>query len=100
MYVDDVAEVIGVALSAPKFPARVYNVGTGIAQTMPEILAIARAALPDAEINLAAGKDDVPDVQEVFDVTAVTRDLGWTARFDIANGLIAYGEALRNGRVA
>jgi len=100
VHVDDVAEALIVALEAKTLPAREYNVGSGQALTMPEIATIARGAIPDAEVRLAPGADDVPDVQTAFDVSRIARDLGWRPSLDLASGLKSYRQAIEAGRAA
>ncbi len=100
VYVDDVAEAIRVALEAPSLPQREYNVGSGEALTMPQLVAKARSALPGVNASLVPGADDVPNVQTGFDVSAIGRDLGWRPQFPIERGLIAYRDAIRAGAAA
>jgi UDP-glucuronate 4-epimerase len=100
VYADDVAEAIAAALEAARLPRRTYNVGAGIALTMPEIVEQARAALPGLDVVLVPGADDVPDRQTRFDVSSIGRDLGWQPRFGIAEGLVAYRAAVAAGQAA
>jgi UDP-glucuronate 4-epimerase len=100
VYVDDVAEAIMTALEAPKLVHREYNIGSGEALTMPEIIDAAARALPGLQARLIPGADDVPDVQTVFDVSRAGHDLAWTPRFRIADGLVAYRDAVRAGTAA
>ena len=89
VYVDDVVAAQIAALTADAFSFSAYNVGSGEALTMPQIAAIARAAIPGANPALVAGADDVPDVQTTFDVSRIAADLAWRPRFDLASGLKA-----------
>jgi UDP-glucuronate 4-epimerase len=100
VYVDDVAEAIAAALEANALPSRAYNVGGGAAMTMSQIADIARTTLEGSQIALVPGEDDVPDVQTVFDIGMIQRDLSWRPRFGIADGLLAYRDAIRAGRAA
>ena len=100
VHVDDVAEALTAALVAPALPARVYNVGSGEAMTMPQIAAVARTAIPASTISLVPGEDDVPDVQTAFDVAAIGHDLGWRPRLMLGDGLQAYAAAIASGRAA
>jgi UDP-glucose 4-epimerase len=94
VYVDDVVAAQIAALTAGALSFCAYNVGSGEALTMPQIAAIARAAIPGANPALVAGADDVPDVQTTFDVSRIAADLAWRPRFDLASGLKAYQMAL------
>jgi UDP-glucuronate 4-epimerase len=100
VYVDDVAAAITAALEAAQLPNGEYNVGSGQALTMPEIATLAAAAVPEIRVRLVAGADDVPDVHTEFDCALITRDLGWSPRFDIGAGALAYWDALRTGHAA
>jgi UDP-glucuronate 4-epimerase len=100
VYVDDVADAIAAALEAGRIPSSAYNVGGGLALPMPEIAAIARRTIPNADIRLVEGEDDVPDVQTAFDLSRIRSELGWAPTRDIARGLSAYAAAIDAGRAA
>jgi UDP-glucose 4-epimerase len=100
VYAQDIAEAILHLLDTPNLPSRAYNVGAARGYTMPEIAAIAGPAIAGAAIRLVPGVDDVPDVQETFDVSLIGREAGWQPRFDIAAGLRDYRDAIRSGRAA
>ncbi len=61
---------------------------------MPALIDRARTALPALRASLVPGQDDVPDVQTSFDIAAIARDLGWTPRFPVEQGLAAYRSAI------
>ena len=48
----------------------------------------------------ASERQERPDRQTRFDVSAIGRDLGWHSRFGIAEGLSAYRAAIDAGRAA
>lgn len=100
VYVGDVAEAIAVVLDAPALPHRLYNVGSGEALTMPRIVQAAAQVLPGLRATLIPGADDVPDRQAAFDVTRIADELGWRPRFPIAAGLLAYRDAIAQGKAA
>jgi UDP-glucuronate 4-epimerase len=100
VYVDDVADVLAVALEAEIEPGTAYNIGGPAVLTMPEIATAARRALPGARITIVPGEDDVPDVQTAFDLTLAKQKLGWAPTHDIAEGMLAYAEAIRAGQAA
>jgi UDP-glucuronate 4-epimerase len=100
VHVDDVAEALIAALEAKTLPAREYNVGSGQALTMREIAAIAGKAIPGVKLALVPGADDVPDVQTVFDVSRIARDLVWRPRLGLAKGLQSYRQAIEAGVAA
>jgi UDP-glucuronate 4-epimerase len=100
VYVEDVAAAIIAALESPHLPSGEYNVGSGQALAMPQIAALASAAVPQIRVRLVAGADDVPDIQTEFDCSLIARDLRWLPRFDIGAGVLAYRDALRAGHAA
>ena len=100
VYVEDVGAAIIAALDALNLPSGEYNVGSGEATTMPEIVTLASAATPEIRVRLVAGADDVADIQTEFDCSLITRDLGWSPRFAIGAGVLAYRDALRAGHAA
>nr|WP_286198789.1 NAD(P)-dependent oxidoreductase [Mesorhizobium sp. BR1-1-16] len=100
VYVDDVAAAIAAALESNDLPHREYNISAGAALTMPEIVEAARIAIPQLRAQLVPGRDDVPDIQQAFDITRAAADIGWRPDFDIARGITAYRDAIRSGRVA
>jgi UDP-glucuronate 4-epimerase len=100
VYVDDVADAIAAALEAKSIPSYAYNVSGGLALPMPEIAAIARRTIPDANIRLVDGEDDVADVQTAFDLSRIRSELGWAPTHNIERGLSAYAAAIHAGRAA
>lgn len=96
VHVDDVAEAMAAVLEAPALPAFEYNVGSDEALTMPAIVAEARRVFPALRVTLVAGRDDVPDVQDVFAIDRISRDLGWAPRLPIGRGLLAYRAAMQD----
>jgi UDP-glucose 4-epimerase len=90
VYVDDVAEALVMALEAARLPGLAYNVDAGTPMTMPEVAAVARAALPGARIELTPGADAVTDVQGGFAIARIAAELGWRPRFPLADGIRAY----------
>ena len=93
VYVDDVAGALIAVLEAPRLPRREYNVGSGQALTMPEIVPIAASVLPGMRSKLIPGSDDVPDRQTRFDISAIADDHAWTPRHDLRSGMAAYRSA-------
>jgi UDP-glucuronate 4-epimerase len=94
VWVGDVADAVAACLEAPALPARIYNVGSGEALTMPKIVEIATAALSGSQVTMVPGEDDVPDVQTHFPVARIAADLGFRPRYGLAQGLRAYAAGL------
>jgi UDP-glucuronate 4-epimerase len=100
VHVDDVASAIITALDAKHLPRRVYNVGSGEALTLPQIVHAAAPILPNLQVSLTPGADDVPDRQTEFSITRIAEDLGWRPRFSLADGLAAYRDAIMRNHAA
>jgi UDP-glucuronate 4-epimerase len=100
IHVDDAADALVASLEADSLPSREYNVGSGEALTMPQIAEIAKASIPAASVRLVPGADDVPDVQTVFDVSKIARELGWQPRLRLDAGLKSYRAAIEAGKAA
>jgi UDP-glucose 4-epimerase len=86
VYVGDVAEALLAALDY-RGGERVFNVGSGVAMTLNELVAAIEAELgrPVERRHLAARAIDVPVNR--LDVTLAARELGWTPRTPFATGL-------------
>jgi UDP-glucose 4-epimerase len=100
VYVDDVADAIAAALEAENLSSFAYNVSGAAPLTMPEIATIAAQAIPNAQIRLVPGADDVPDLQTTFDLSRAGAELGWAPARDLARGLRDYAAAIHAGRAA
>ncbi len=90
VYVDDVVGAVAACVDAKSLPHRVYNVTSGEALTMPEVVSIVSEIRPDMRIELTNGVDDAPDVQMDFDISRIAADLGWRPRYDLARGFAEY----------
>ena len=94
VWVGDVAAALIMALTAGTLPSRVYNVGSGEAQTMQQIVNVARPLIPGLRVRLTPGADDVPDVQTRFDISRIAAELGFLPAYPLARGIAAYAAAL------
>jgi UDP-glucuronate 4-epimerase len=93
VWAGDVAAAVVKALNTDRLPSRVYNVGSGETTTMPETVKTARRVLPGLRAKMVPGVDDVPDVQNRFDVGRIAAELGFHPEFDLARGIAAYAAA-------
>lgn len=90
VYIEDVVGAVRGALDAETLQQRVYNIGPGVAQGLPEIVDQVRKAVPGA----AAVTDPEGQRWNTFGlgplvVDAARRDLGFVPRTSIADGAIA-----------
>jgi len=99
-YVDDFVSAVLAALDHKAHQFDVYNVASGTAPTVTEIVAIVRDLVPGAQLTVGPGPyrhgDQVEMVRKgALDVSRAAAQLGWRPRYDIRAGLAAYVEALR-----
>jgi len=104
-YIDDVVTAILSALDHPRHRYDVYNVGSGQAATVSELVAILRELVPGAELSVGAGPyrhgDRVEMVRKgALDVSRAATEFGWRPRYDIRAGLAAYVQALLEAQSA
>ena len=102
-YIDDVVSAILKALDHPRHRYDAYNVGSGTAATVSDLIAIIRELVPGATLSVAAGPyrhgDQVEMVRKgSLDVTRASGEFGWRPRYDIRAGLAAYVKALRESQ--
>lgn len=102
-YVDDVVAAILKALDVERHRYDAYNVASGAAATVAQIVSIIRDLVPGAQISVGPGAyrhgDRIEMVRKgALDVSRAAAELGWTPRYDIRAGLAAYVEALRQMR--
>ena len=99
-YVDDAIAAILAALDHPRHHYDAYNVGSGTAVSVNELIAIVRELVPGAQLSAGPGPyrhgDQVEIVRKgALDVSRAAAEFGWRPRFDIRAGLAAYVNALR-----
>jgi dolichol-phosphate mannosyltransferase len=97
VYVDDAVEAFLAAARPAGAPGAVYNVGTGRQSTLAEIVAAARRVLGVAAEPVwgsMPGRDWDTNVW-VADPGLAARELGWTARVDLEDGLLRTSRWLR-----
>jgi nucleoside-diphosphate-sugar epimerase len=100
-YVDDVVSAILAALDHAKHRYDAYNVGSGKAPTVGEIVDIVRDLVPGAAVSVGPGAyrhgDKIDLVRKgALDVSRAAVELGWKPRYDIRSGLTAYLKAERD----
>lgn len=94
VHVDDVARALILALDTESPGQRAYNINGGTYVTLNEIADIVRRLVPSGTIDLASGPDPLDDRQTPFDLTAAARDLGFTARIGLEQGIASYADWL------
>lgn len=99
-YVDDSVAAMLCALDHAHHAFDAYNVASGRAVTMGEIVEIVSALVPGARLSIGdAPFEFTPGLVMVrkgaLDVTRARNEWGWTPRHDMRSGLSAYVHALR-----
>jgi nucleoside-diphosphate-sugar epimerase len=102
-YIDDVVSAILKALDHPRHRYDAYNVGSGTAATVSELVEIVRELVSGAELSVGPGPyrhgGEVDMVRKgSLDVTRAASEFGWRPRYDIRAGLTAYVKALREAQ--
>jgi nucleoside-diphosphate-sugar epimerase len=100
-YIDDVVAAILLALDHPRHRHDAYNVGSGVAVTISELIAVVRELVPGARLSVGAGPYRHGNRIEIvrkgaLDVTRAEAEFGWRPRFDIRAGLAAFVNALQS----
>jgi UDP-glucuronate 4-epimerase len=98
VFLDDVVEALLAALDIQKAPQRAYNIAGGARVSFDELAKLVRETIPNADIQLGPGPDPEDYDQELFDISAAARDLGWRPRCDLRHGITAYASWLEAAR--
>jgi nucleoside-diphosphate-sugar epimerase len=99
-YVDDVVSAILAALDHREHRYDAYNVASGQAVTVAELVRVVRELVPGARLSVGSGPylhgDRVEMVRKgALDVTRAGVELGWKPQYNIRSGLAAYVKAMR-----
>jgi nucleoside-diphosphate-sugar epimerase len=99
-YVDDFVSAVLAALDHATHRFDVYNVASGTAPTVTELVEIVRELVPGAQLSVGSGPyrhgDQVEMVRKgALDVSRAAAELGWRPRYGIRSGLVAYIDALK-----
>lgn len=102
-HIFDIVSGILKALDHPQHRYDAYNIASGQAPTIAEIIAIIRELVPDAQLSADSGPyrhgDRVEMVRKgALDVSRAAAELGWQPRYDIRTGLADYIATMRASR--
>jgi UDP-glucose 4-epimerase len=101
IYNKDSALGIYLATIAEKVPSRVYNIGSGIGQTLNDFAAVLRKKIPGADIVIGPGLNflGMPyPPHGVYDVTRAREELGFKAEYDLERAIGDYLDSLKRMR--
>jgi nucleoside-diphosphate-sugar epimerase len=94
-HVDDLVSGVLKALDHAHHRFDAYNIASGQATTVAQLIALVQELIPGAELSVGPGVyrhgDQVEMVRKgALDVGRAAAELGWTPRYDIRAGLAAY----------
>lgn len=99
-YVDDLVSGVLAALDRREHRHDAYNIASGAAATVADLVRIVCELVPGAQLSVGPGTYRLGDRVELvrkgaLDVSRAAAELGWRPRYDIRAGLAAYVEAAR-----
>jgi nucleoside-diphosphate-sugar epimerase len=102
-YLDDVVSGMLAALDHPTHRYDAYNIASGTAVTVAQIIELIRQLVPGAQLSVGPGPYRLGDRVELvrkgaLDIGRAAAELGWRPRSDIRAGLAAYVQAMREAR--
>jgi nucleoside-diphosphate-sugar epimerase len=101
-YVDDIVHGTLAALDHPVHPFDTYNLATGVARSVSEMIAILRDIVPGARISAGGGAIKHPGGIDMprkgaLDIARAQNTFGYSPRYDLRAGLEAYVRDRRRG---
>jgi len=102
-HIFDIVSGILKALDHPQHRCDAYNIASGQAPSIAEIIAIIQELIPTAQLSADSGPyrhgDRVEMVRKgALDVSRAAAELGWKPRYDIRTGLADYIATMRASR--
>jgi nucleoside-diphosphate-sugar epimerase len=100
-YVDDFVDGTLAALDCPKHRYDVYNLSSGMAPTLAEVVAAVKQIVPGADVSVGPGVyrhgDRIPIPRKgALDLRRAREAFGYAPKFDIRAGLQAYAAAKKS----
>ena len=99
IYNKDSALGIYLATIADKVPSRVYNIGSGIGQTLNDFAAVLRRKIPGADIEIGPGLNFLGTPYQphgIYDVNRAREELGFKAEYDLERAIDDYLGSLKH----
>lgn len=100
-HMNDVVSGVLAGLDAKAPPHDVYNLGSGTATTLANMVALVRELIPGADVSVAPGPYMFTPTLKAptkgaLDMSRAREDLGFVPRFDLRRGFEAYIETWRS----
>ncbi|WP_280454708.1 NAD-dependent epimerase/dehydratase family protein [Nocardia brasiliensis] len=96
VFVEDVATAARLAVTSATLTQSVYNVSGGRRVTVSETVEILEELLPGSSYDIGPGLLPQWDSQGAFDLSAASRDLGYTPAWTLERGLEAHIDWIRS----
>jgi UDP-glucose 4-epimerase len=97
-YARDCGRALALLTTAPRLRHRVYNIGTGHAVTNAQVAAAIDKVVPEAGIDLIAGRDPNGPAEDTYlDITRLREDTGYCPCYDTERAVADYVGWLRAG---
>jgi nucleoside-diphosphate-sugar epimerase len=94
IHVEDAIQGLMLALDADELPSHVYNVTGDSRITLGEVAGLVKAVHANADIELQSGNDPVDEFQAKFSIEAARRDLGYSPKIGLSEGIRSYSQWL------
>ena len=94
-YVKDIATGIQKLQLAPSLGHRVYNIGSGRADSYGEVAAAIKNIMPGAKIQLQSGSSGRGKMNPVADISRIGEDVGYAPEYTLATATNEYLEWLK-----
>ncbi|MGP0092020.1 MAG: NAD-dependent epimerase/dehydratase family protein [Xanthobacteraceae bacterium] len=98
IYNKDSALGIYLATTAGKLTNRVFNIGSGVGQTLNDFATVLRRHIPNADIRIGPGLNflGMPyPAHGIYDISRARAELGFEPQYDLEHGIIDYLATLR-----
>lgn len=96
IHVEDAAGALLAALDAPTSERTTYNATGGTFASLSEIAALISRIHPGADVELLDGADPLDDYQHRLDISNIERDIGFTPKISLEDGIRGYTDWLRS----
>ena len=94
-YVKDIATGIQKLQLAPSLEHRVYNIGSGRADSYGEVAAAVKNVVPGAQIQLQSGSSGRGKMNPVADISRIGEDVGYAPEYTLETAISEYLDWLK-----